>query len=97
LPLVGSSSASAEAFVSSSFWSAGFLGLFGFALQTTSPLVTRQILNFITASYNYSHGLSDVVPPGVGRGIGLAFALWAMQQSYSLLIAQFLNRSLITG
>lgn len=61
------------------------------------PLVTRQMLNFITISYNYSHGLTDVIPPGVGRGIGLAFGLWAMHQTSSLLMAQFLHRSLITG
>lgn len=73
------------------------LGVIGFALQTTSPLVSQKILKFMTASYEYSHGQTDEVPPGIRYGVGLCFGLWAMQQASSLFMNQFLNRSLITG
>lgn len=79
------------------FWSAGVLGVIGFALQTTSPLVSQKLLRFMTASYEYSHGQTDEVPPGARYGVGLCFGLWAMQQASSLFMNQFLNRSLITG
>lgn len=60
-------------------------------LQTLSPMVTKQLLLFITDSYTYSLlspeevQASGLQPPGtVSRGIGLAFALFAMQEAASL-------------
>ncbi len=60
-------------------------------LRTTTPLVTKVLLNWLTESYIY-HRLPDEVkataavsqPRGIGFGIGLAFALFAMQQMASL-------------
>lgn len=62
-------------------------------LRTTTPLVTKVLLNWLTESYEYH--LADKVkgptasvaapqPRGIGYGIGLALALFAMQQIASL-------------
>ena len=79
------------------YWSAGLLGLIGFTLNTVSPLVSKKLLAYIQASYAYANGQSDVVPPPIGHGIGLAFALWAMQQAGSLFLTHFFSRSLVCG
>jgi hypothetical protein len=55
-------------------------------LQTTTPLVNKVILTWLTDAYVY-HRLTDEQkaagdvkqPQGIGYGIGLAFALFAMQ------------------
>ncbi|KAF8882127.1 P-loop containing nucleoside triphosphate hydrolase protein [Infundibulicybe gibba] len=67
-------------------WSAGILKLLSDTLKTTTPLLNKVILTWLTDSYFYSH-LSDdqraagVIPKpkGIGYGIGLAVALFAMQ------------------
>ena len=79
------------------FWSAGILGLIAFTLTSTSPLVSKKLLAYIQTSYAYSKGTSPIVPPPVGHGIGLAFALWVMQQTSSLFMNHFFHRSLVTG
>ncbi|KAH6909905.1 ATP-dependent bile acid permease [Coprinopsis sp. MPI-PUGE-AT-0042] len=71
-------------------WIAGVLRLFADTLKTTTPLVTRVMLNWVTESYVY-HRLSEAeregqpAPRGIGFGVGLAFALFAMQELSSLL------------
>lgn len=55
-------------------------------LKTTTPLLTKVILTWLTQSYIY-YRLSDEQqasgllekPRGIGYGIGLAFALFVMQ------------------
>lgn len=79
------------------FWTAGFLGLIAFTLTSTSPLVSKKLLAYIQTSYYYAKGQSDIAPPPIGHGIGLAFALWAMQQVSSLFMNHFFHRSLVTG
>ena len=65
-------------------WFAGVLKLFADTLKTTTPLVTRVLLNWVTDSYVY-HRLPEAAraersaPQGIGYGIGLAFAIFAMQ------------------
>ncbi|KAG5653199.1 hypothetical protein H0H81_001750 [Sphagnurus paluster] len=67
-------------------WAAGILKLCGDTLKTTTPLLTKVILTWLTNSYVY-HRLSDEEkasgqlrkPQGIGYGIGLAVALFAMQ------------------
>ncbi|KAK4704538.1 lysophospholipase, partial [Phenoliferia sp. Uapishka_3] len=79
------------------FWSAGVIKVVGDVAQVTSPLVTKALINFATESY-YSHrGIPGYTLPPVGKGIGLAFALWAMQIISSLSIHQFFVRSAGTG
>ncbi|CDZ97481.1 Multidrug resistance-associated protein/mitoxantrone resistance protein, ABC superfamily [Phaffia rhodozyma] len=82
------------------FWTGGMLGVCWIALTSTSPLVSRMILNYITESYEYSHretGETVSVPKSVGYGIGISFALYLMQQVSSLFMNMFLQRGLITG
>jgi ATP-binding cassette, subfamily C (CFTR/MRP), member 1 len=53
-------------------------------LRTTTPLLNQVILTWLTESFVY-FDLSDTErtaipkPPGIGYGIGLAFALFVMQ------------------
>ncbi|KAG6830985.1 hypothetical protein H0H92_013457 [Tricholoma furcatifolium] len=62
------------------------LGKPGNTLKTTTPLVSKILLTWLTDSYMY-HRLSDEEkasgvmkkPQGIGYGIGLAFALFMMQ------------------
>ncbi|KAG5647496.1 hypothetical protein DXG03_009433 [Asterophora parasitica] len=69
-------------------WIAGILHLIADVLRTTTPLVTKVLLTWLTTSYAY-HRLPDEQkasgiikePQGVGYGIGLAFALFAMQRA----------------
>lgn len=74
------------------WWTAGILLLIGNMLQTTSPLVTKVFLAWLTDSYAYHaagptrtiDGAIIEEPKGIGYGIGLGFALFAMQQVASL-------------
>jgi len=50
------------------------------ALATTSPLVTRALLQFLVDAYaHHTAPLRFPEAPPVGKGIGLAFGLFAMQ------------------
>ncbi|KAG6873113.1 hypothetical protein C0995_002776 [Termitomyces sp. Mi166 len=71
---------------------AGSFKLCGDTLKTTTPLVSKVLLAWLTNSYVY-HRLSDEQkasgqfgkPQGIGYGIGVAFALFAMQEIASLM------------
>ncbi|KAJ7123626.1 multidrug resistance-associated ABC transporter [Mycena epipterygia] len=73
-------------------WTGGILKLFADTLKTTSPLVTKALLTWLTESYVVYHvtdaektsGLLSK-PRGVGFGIGLGFVLFAMQEISSLM------------
>lgn len=65
--------------------------------QITSPLVTKQLINFSTQSYGAYQGVPGYVMPPVGTGIGLALGLWAMQVVYALCTHQFFVRSAGAG
>ncbi|KAF9472565.1 multidrug resistance-associated ABC transporter [Pholiota conissans] len=67
-------------------WVAGTLKLLSDTLKTTTPLLNKVILNWLTQSYNYVRAteaertaLGLNVPRGIGYGIGLAVALFVMQ------------------
>lgn len=85
-------------------WAAGILKLCGDTLKTTTPLLTKVILTWLTNSYVY-HRLSDEEkasgqlrkPQGIGYGIGLAVALFAMQEVASLLTNHYFQTSQTTG
>ncbi|KAJ7290727.1 multidrug resistance-associated ABC transporter [Mycena rebaudengoi] len=74
------------------FWTAGVLLFIAETLRTTTPLVNQVLLTWLVKSYVYVR-LNDEErqafnigkPQGIGYGIGLAFALFAMQESASLL------------
>ncbi|KAF9523137.1 ABC transporter [Crepidotus variabilis] len=77
------------------FWSGGALKVVGDTAQVTSPLVVKAIINFAGESYaNHKAGLPT---PGIGRGVGLAFALFILQIVSSICTNIFFYRAASTG
>ncbi|GAA5895556.1 uncharacterized protein JCM6883_001546 [Sporobolomyces salmoneus] len=72
------------------FWMAGFYKLIGDLAQTTSPLVTRQIILFAQESYAANRAGQSM--PGIGRGVGFAILLFFMQIIYSIFTANTFSR-----
>ncbi|KAF8884421.1 ATP-dependent bile acid permease [Gymnopilus junonius] len=65
-------------------WFSGAMKLFSDTLKTTTPLVTKVLLTWLTESYAYSRANEEertflTKPRGVGYGVGVAFALFIMQ------------------
>ncbi|OCH95476.1 P-loop containing nucleoside triphosphate hydrolase protein [Obba rivulosa] len=77
------------------FWSGGVLKLISDCLSMTTPLVIKAIINFGTESFT-AHRLGQT-PPGIGRGIGLAFGLLGMQVISSVTQHHFFYRAMATG
>ncbi|KAF8962130.1 multidrug resistance-associated ABC transporter [Flammula alnicola] len=85
-------------------WNAGVLKLLSDTLQTTTPLLNKVILTWLTQSYVYVRAteaeraaLGLDKPKGIGYGIGLAIALFVMQESASLMTNHYMQSSMITG
>ncbi|KAG9227354.1 hypothetical protein CCMSSC00406_0004107 [Pleurotus cornucopiae] len=86
------------------WWVSGVFYLIGETLRTTTPLVTKVFLTWLTESYLY-HQLSQASrdalglerPKGIGFGIGLAFAIFAMQQCASLFTNHFYMMAMTNG
>ncbi|PBK73200.1 multidrug resistance-associated ABC transporter [Armillaria solidipes] len=86
------------------FWSAGICRLAEDTLRTTTPLVTKLLLAWLTASYEY-YRLSDEQkasgvmdrPKGIQYGIGLGFAIFAMQATASVVTNHSMHLSMTTG
>ncbi|KAJ7580556.1 multidrug resistance-associated ABC transporter [Mycena floridula] len=79
-----------------SWWTAGVFQLLSDTLKTTTPLLNKVLLTWLTESYVWfrlspeeqSEGVAAGLisqPRGIGYGIGLAFALFAMQEVASLM------------
>ncbi|KAK0521189.1 hypothetical protein OC834_006756 [Tilletia horrida] len=81
------------------FWAAGLLRFLADGLITTSPLITRALLEYLGQAYAYAIAPPGTVPPPppAGRGWGLAVGLWAMQQVASLLTNQYYITAQTTG
>lgn len=79
------------------FWSAGLFKIVGDLAQVCSPLITKQIIYFVTDASAYANSLPGSSNPPVGRGIGLAFALLFLQIIYSVCTAQMFSRSAQVG
>ncbi|KAF8154551.1 multidrug resistance-associated ABC transporter [Crassisporium funariophilum] len=88
-------------------WTAGSLLLISDTLRTTTPLLNKVLLTWLVESYVYfrlsdsDRALASVAgftkPRGIGYGIGLAFALFVMQESASLMANHFMLASMTTG
>ncbi|KLO19493.1 multidrug resistance-associated ABC transporter [Schizopora paradoxa] len=90
------------------WWGAGLMLLLADTLKTTTPLVTRLLLTWLTESFNF-HQFSTsgsqlpntdetvTKPRGLGYGIGLGFALFAMQEVSSLLTNHFMMTTMTNG
>ncbi|TFK23809.1 ATP-dependent bile acid permease [Coprinopsis marcescibilis] len=89
-------------------WLSGILKLIADVLKTTSPLLTRILLQWLGESYNFyrmSEGEQDAAldsgsmtrPHGVLYGVGLAFALFATQQVASLLTNRSMHLTMTVG
>ncbi|KZP09468.1 multidrug resistance-associated ABC transporter [Athelia psychrophila] len=102
------------------WWTSGILLLGANTLQTTSPLITKVLLSWLTDCYYYHQyaSLSPAAqaqavaaaassgaagesiltkPRGIGYGIGLAFALFAMQEVSSLMSNHYYIKAMSTG
>ncbi|KAJ7054729.1 multidrug resistance-associated ABC transporter [Mycena amicta] len=72
-------------------WVGGILKLFADTLRTTSPLVNKVLLTWLVESYVYHRATDEEKalfpkpPRGIGYGIGLGIALFAMQELASLM------------
>ncbi|KAK1229440.1 hypothetical protein PQX77_007488 [Marasmius sp. AFHP31] len=80
----------------------GILKLFAETLNTTTPLVSRVLLAWLQQSYRYYHATDAeraAIPPprGIGYGIGLAFAIFAMQESASLMLNHSMQKTMANG
>ncbi|KAL0574913.1 hypothetical protein V5O48_007057 [Marasmius crinis-equi] len=82
------------------WWFAGLLQLCSDALKITTPLVNQILLTWLSESYLFfrtteeeraAAGINLNTPRGVGFGIGLAFAIFSMQEVASLLTIHTTN------
>ncbi|CED82131.1 multidrug resistance-associated abc transporter [Phaffia rhodozyma] len=84
------------------FWLSAVFFIISALLQTTSPLVTKQLLSYITSSYEWAKAseatkASLVAPRAIGHGIGLTIALFVMQEVASLCQNQYMQRGQVLG
>ncbi|KAF9466008.1 multidrug resistance-associated ABC transporter [Collybia nuda] len=85
-------------------WFAGMLNLCSDILKTTTPLLNKVIFTWLTQSYVYfrltdeqkASGILEK-PRGIGYGIGLAVALFVMQEVSSLMTNHFMQVGMVTG
>ncbi|RXW15854.1 hypothetical protein EST38_g10001 [Candolleomyces aberdarensis] len=89
-------------------WIAGFFKVFADTLKTTTPLVNKVLLQWLTETY-YFHRIPELEreaaiqagsltrPRGVGFGIGLAVALFLMQEIASLMTNHYQQLTMTTG
>ena len=85
------------------FAAAVFL-IFSSLLQTFSPMITKQLLAFITNSYTYSKATPEQIqalglqtPGPIRDGIGLAIGLFVMQEVASLCQNQYMQLGMAVG
>ncbi|KAM0753983.1 ABC transporter [Meredithblackwellia eburnea MCA 4105] len=75
------------------FWSAGIFKITGDVALVCSPLLTKQIIYFVTDASNSRKGIAGYSDPSVGKGVGLAIGLFILQIIASLCTAQTFSRS----
>jgi len=76
-------------------------GVKTFVIDVTTavtPLVTRQLLEFLTLSYYHVRYPEYIATfPPVGRGIGIAIGIFAMQSTTSILTQHSFQKSMTVG
>ncbi|KAG2153342.1 ABC protein [Suillus clintonianus] len=77
------------------FWIGGVFKVFGDTAQLMGPIVLRQIIVF-AQERSAARNAGEPVP-NVGRGIAMAFGLFALTVTASVCSHQFFWRSMITG
>ncbi|PHH81899.1 hypothetical protein CDD82_7590 [Ophiocordyceps australis] len=77
------------------FWLGGFCALLGTLPQVLAPFTLRYLIQFATDAYVASR-LKTTQPP-IGRGIGLAIGITAMQVVQSICISHFIYRGMMLG
>ncbi|OSD06330.1 P-loop containing nucleoside triphosphate hydrolase protein [Trametes coccinea BRFM310] len=79
------------------FWTGGLMKLVADCAQITSPLLVKALITFATDSYAaHRAGQYDDIPP-IGKGVGLAIALFALQVLSSFCTHHFFYRAASTG
>ncbi|KAJ7589468.1 multidrug resistance-associated ABC transporter [Mycena floridula] len=83
-------------------WGSALLKLGSDTLNTTAPLVNKVLLTWLVESYQYYHIPEEAraslpAPRGIGYGIGLAFALFSMQELSSLMNNHYMQICGING
>ncbi|KZO98301.1 multidrug resistance-associated ABC transporter [Calocera viscosa TUFC12733] len=79
------------------FWPAGILKLIGDTLNTTTPLVSKALITYLTEAYVYYQDPAAPPPRSVGYGVGLAVALFVMQETSSICQNNYMQWSMQTG
>ncbi|KAG1887345.1 ABC protein [Suillus subluteus] len=77
------------------FWMGGVFKVFGDTAQLMGPIVLRQIIVF--AQERSDATIAGTPVPNIGRGIAMAFGLFALTVMASVCTHQFFWRSMATG
>lgn len=82
----------------------GVLTLIADTLRTTTPLVSKVLLNWLVAAYVYVRvgeteraALGLAAPRGIAYGIGVGIGIFAMQEAASLMTNHALKKSMTAG
>ncbi|EJD44619.1 ATP-dependent bile acid permease [Auricularia subglabra TFB-10046 SS5] len=80
-------------------WTSGLLKLCGDTLNTTTPLITKLLIQYITTAYIFHRAPAGTVPAprAPGYGIALAFGIFLMQETSSLCNNQYFFRTMTLG
>ena len=79
------------------FWIGGISQFFASIFQVMSPYTLRYLIAFATEAYLSHRDPIHHRPPPIGRGIGLTFAVTAMQIFQTLGTNHFIYRGMIVG
>ncbi|EIW69200.1 hypothetical protein TREMEDRAFT_44369 [Tremella mesenterica DSM 1558] len=77
------------------FWAGGLFKVVADTAQLMAPLITKALIRF--SQEVYAARANGTHQPNVGRGIGMAFGLWALVITQSVCQHQFFFRSMAIG
>ncbi|KII85519.1 hypothetical protein PLICRDRAFT_319144 [Plicaturopsis crispa FD-325 SS-3] len=80
------------------WWFSGILKLISDTLNTTTPLINKALLAWLTDAYLFHNDPEATTKPkGIGYGIGLAVGVFVMQEASSLMKNHFMSVAMTTG